>query len=150
MNITKIIYIIGVPIGNIFDFTQRAIFILKKSDIIATEDSRKIGLILNFLKIKNKILSINKYNELSMSNIIINYAKNGKNIALISDSGTPLINDPGFFLINHANKNNIKIVPIPGISALTTALSISSIKIQNFNFQGFMPKDVKNKKKILK
>lgn len=136
----KSLYIIGIPIGNIYDFTQRAIFILKNVNIIATEDSRKSGILLNFLNIKNKIVSLNSYNELSVSKKLIETIINNYSIAFISDSGTPLINDPGFYLIKLAYKNNIKVIPIPGISSITTALSISIIKPDNFIFLGFMPK----------
>ncbi|HIH2763117.1 MAG TPA: 16S rRNA (cytidine(1402)-2'-O)-methyltransferase [Candidatus Azoamicus sp.] len=144
----KSLYIIGIPIGSIYDFTQRAIFILKNVNIIATEDSRKSGLLLNFLNIKNKIISLNSYNELSISKKLIEAIINNSSLAFISDSGTPLINDPGFYLIKLAYKNNIKIIPVPGISAITTALSISIIKSNNFIFYGFMPK--KNIQKKLK
>ncbi len=120
----KTLYIVSTPIGNIFDFSQRAIFILKNVDIIATEDSRKIGLLLKFLNIKCKLLSLNNYNEITSTYLIINYINNKKKIALISDAGTPLINDPGFFLINYAYKNKIKIKSIPGVSSLTTILTI--------------------------
>lgn len=146
----KYLYIIGVPIGNIYDFSQRAIFILKNVNIIATEDSRKSGLILNYLNINNKIISLNKYNEISISKNIIEKIKKKLSVALISDAGTPLINDPGFYLIELAFKNNIKVIPIPGISSITTALSISSIKIKNFIFNGFIPKKLIQKKSKIK
>lgn len=146
----KSLYIIGIPIGNIYDFTQRAIFILKNVNIIATEDSRKSGILLNFLNIKNKIMSLNSYNELSISKKLIEAIRNEQSIAFISDSGTPLINDPGFFLIKLAYKNNIKIIPIPGISSVTTALSISEIKSDEFIFYGFIPKkQIQKKTKLI-
>ncbi len=146
----KSLYIIGIPIGSIYDFTQRAIFILKNVNIIATEDSRKSGLLLNFLNIKNKIIPLNSYNELSISKKLIEAIINNYSIAFISDSGTPLINDPGFYLIQLAYKNNIKIIPIPGISSITTALSISMIKPDDFIFYGFMSKKhIQKKSKLM-
>ncbi|HIH2762188.1 MAG TPA: 16S rRNA (cytidine(1402)-2'-O)-methyltransferase [Candidatus Azoamicus sp. MARI] len=145
----KTLYIIGIPIGSIYDFTQRAIFILKNVNIIATEDSRKSGILLNFLNIKNKTVPLNSYNELSISKKLIEAIINNYSIAFISDSGTPLINDPGFYLIQLAYKNNIKVIPIPGISSITTALSISIIKSENLTFYGFMPKKQTQKKSIL-
>lgn len=137
----KSLYIIGIPIGNIYDFSQRAIFILKNVNIIATEDSRKCGKILNFLNIKNKIVSLNDINEISISKKLIDEIKKNSSVAFISDSGTPLISDPGFYLIDLAYKNQIEIIPIPGISSITTALSISIIKSNDFIFHGFLPKN---------
>lgn len=134
------LYSIGVPIGNIFDFSQRAIFILKNVDIIATEDSRKTGFLLKFLNIKTKLISLRAGNEFLLSNFLINKIKDGASVAFVSDSGTPLISDPGFFLLDCAYKNNIKVIPVPGISAFLTALSISSFDIESFVFEGFVPK----------
>ena len=136
----KVLYVVGIPIGNIFDFSQRAIFILKNVDIVATEDSRKAGLLLKFLNIKSKMISFNSYNEIALSNFLLYCIKNNISIALISDSGTPLLSDPGFFLIDLFYKNNIKIIAIPGISSLSTVLSISIFNIYNFIFEGFLPK----------
>lgn len=131
-----------------FDFTHRAILILKNVDVIATEDSRKLGLILKFLNFKNKILSLNIYNEITISKILINYIKSNKSVALVSDCGTPLINDPGFFLINFAYKNNIDVLPVPGISSFLTSLSISYFIYDNFIFEGFIPKNFHHKNKL--
>lgn len=145
----KSLYIIGIPIGNIYDFTQRAVFILKNVNIIATEDSKKSGILLRFLNIRNKIITLNSYNELSISKKLIELLKKNFSIAFISDSGTPLIKDPGFYLVKLAYKNNIKIIPIPGISSITTALSISIIKPNDFTFYGFIPKNHTQKKSKL-
>ena len=150
MHSNHILYIVGIPIGNIFDFSQRALFILKNVDIIATEDSRKAGILLKFLNIKNKLISLNIHNEISVSYFLLKNIKNGLSIALISDSGTPLINDPGFFLIKLFCKNNIKISPIPGISSITTTLSISTLDTNKFIFSGFLPKNIIYKKNYLK
>lgn len=136
----NVLYSVGVPIGNIFDFSQRAIFILKNVDIIATEDSRKTGFLLKFLNIKTKLISLRSENEFLVSKFLINKITNGASVAFVSDSGTPLISDPGFFLLDCAYKNNIKVIPVPGISAFLTALSISSFDIENFIFEGFLPK----------
>ncbi len=144
------LYLVGSPIGNIFDFSQRAIIILKKADIIASEDTRKTEIILRFLKIKNKIISLNKHNEIFITEKIKKYLDLGKNIAIISDSGTPIINDPGYFLTTIMNKNNIKIKVIPGTSALTTSIIISQINMNEFNFYGFMNKNEIIKKQMLR
>jgi len=143
------LYVVGIPIGNIFDFSQRAIFILKNVDIIATEDSRKAGLLLKFLNIKSKLISLNSYNEISLSYFFINNIKNGSSIALISDSGTPLISDPGFFLVELFYKNNLRVIPIPGVSSFLTALSISAFNVDCFIFEGFLPKKDVYKKAYL-
>ncbi|HIH2763431.1 MAG TPA: 16S rRNA (cytidine(1402)-2'-O)-methyltransferase [Candidatus Azoamicus sp.] len=104
---------------------------------------------LKFLNIKNKIITLNSYNELSISKKLIEAIINNYSVAFISDSGTPLINDPGYYLINLAYKNNIKIIPIPGTSSIITALSISIIKPDNFIFYGFMPKkNIQKKSKL--
>lgn len=151
MNFNKsTLYIIGVPIGNITDFTQKAIFTIKKVDIIAAETFQKTNILIKFLNInKKKLIIINKLNEISLSYKLINYIKDGKNIAIVSDAGMPLINDPGFFLIKYAYKNNIKINIIPGVSALTAALSASYFDIKTFTFHGFIPKKAENKKIVL-
>jgi len=146
----NILYVIGIPIGNIFDFSQRAIFILKNVNIIATEDSRKSGILLKFLNIKNKLISLNKHNEIFISYLLLKNIKNGLSIALISDSGTPLLSDPGFFLINLFYKNNIKISPVPGISSITTIISVSMLNINKFIFSGFLPKNLLYKTVYLK
>ncbi len=145
----KTLYIVGIPIGNIFDFSQRAIFILKNVDVIITEDTRKTGFLLKFLNLKKKLISINSYNEKELSFFLISSIKKGLSIALVSDSGTPLISDPGFFFIYLAYKNDIRIMPIPGTSSVSTLLSISPFNINKFIFEGFLPKNKRCKKKVL-
>lgn len=137
----KSLYIVGIPIGNIFDFSQRAIFVLKNVNIIATEDSRKTGFLLKFLNIRTKLISLRICNEFFLSQILIDKIKSGISIAFVSDSGTPLISDPGFFLLQSAYKNRIRVIPIPGISSFLTALSISSLFVDHFIFEGFLPKN---------
>lgn len=144
MPLTKSLYIISIPIGNIYDFTQRAIFILKNVDMLIVEDTKKSSLLLKKLRIKKKIISLNIYNEIIISKKIINLIKNKKSAAYISDSGTPLINDPGYYLIKTAYKNLIKIIPIPGSSSITTLLSITLFD-NKFIFNGFLPKKTQQK-----
>lgn len=146
----NVLYSVGVPIGNIFDFSQRAIFILKNVNIIATEDSRKTGFLLKFLNIKTKLISLRSCNELLLSKFLIDKIKAGGSVAFVSDSGTPLISDPGFFLLDCAYKNSVTVVPVPGISAFLTALSVSSFNIENFIFEGFLPKKKLYKEIFLK
>jgi 16S rRNA (cytidine1402-2'-O)-methyltransferase len=136
----NVLYVVGSPIGNFFDFSNRAIFILKKVDFIIAEDSRKIGFLLSFLNFSNKIIVLNVENEKKVCLDLIGYIKNGFSAALVSDSGTPCISDPGHFLIKSAYINKIKVVAIPGSSVVSTVLSICSFNVNRFIFDGFLPK----------
>ena len=132
------LYIVSTPIGNLKDITIRALEILKQSDFILCEDTRISKNLLNKYEIKSKLISNHKFNEKKNILKIIEYLKSGKIISLISDAGTPAISDPGSVLVNECVKNNIKIVPIPGPSAVATAISISGFSDQFF-FYGFLP-----------
>tara|TARA_B110000003_G_C16620932_1_gene523103 strand:+ start:1066 stop:1929 length:864 start_codon:yes stop_codon:yes gene_type:complete len=138
------LYIVSTPIGNLKDITLRAIDTLKKSDFILCEDTRVSKNLLDRYEIKSKLISNHKFNEKKNIFKIINYLKSGKIISLISDAGTPSISDPGVILINECVKNDIKIIPIPGPSAVATAVSISGFSDQFF-FYGFFP----DKKQVL-
>ncbi len=132
------LYIVSTPIGNLKDITIRALEILKQSDFILCEDTRTSKNLLNKYEIKSKLISNHKFNEKKNTLKIIEYLKSGKIISLISDAGTPAISDPGSVLVNECIKNDIKIVPIPGPSAVLTAISISGFSDQFF-FCGFLP-----------
>ena len=132
------LYIVSTPIGNLKDITIRAIEILKQSDFILCEDTRISKNLLNKYNIKSKLISNHKFNEKKNTLKIIENLKSGKIISLISDAGTPAISDPGSVLVNECAKNNIKIIPIPGPSAVATAISISGFSDQFF-FNGFLP-----------
>jgi len=132
------LYIVSTPIGNLKDITIRALEILKQSDFILCEDTRISKNLLNKYEIKSKLISNHKFNEKKNILKIIEYLKSGKIISLISDAGTPAISDPGTVLVNECVKNNIKIVPIPGPSAVATAISISGFS-DRFLFYGFLP-----------
>ena len=142
------LYIVSTPIGNLEDITIRAIDVLKKSDIIVCEDTRRSIKLLNFLKIKKKLISYHKFNEKKQTPIIIEHIKRGKILSLICDAGTPLLSDPGKFLANCCLENKINLMPMPGPSAITTAMSISGFKDQ-FLFYGFLPKTEKELEKVL-
>ena len=142
------LYIVSTPIGNLNDITFRAIEMLKNSDIILCEDTRHSSKLLNHFKIKKKLISYHKFNEKKQVLNIIKYINQGKIISLISDAGTPLLSDPGRILVNQCIKDGIKIVPIPGVSSITTAMSVSGFK-DHFLFYGFLPKKEKELKKIL-
>ena len=142
------LYIVSTPIGNLDDITFRALEVLNNSDIILCEDTRRSLKLLNHFKIKKKLVSYHKFNERKQVKNIIEYINQGKILSLISDAGTPMLSDPGRILINDCIVNKIKIVPIPGVSAITTAMSISGFKDQ-FLFYGFLPKTEKELEKEL-
>ena len=132
------LYLVSTPIGNLKDITFRAIDTLKKSDYILCEDTRVSKNLLDRYEIKSSLISYHKFNEKKILTKIISLLKSGKVISLISDAGTPNISDPGIILINECIKNNIKIFPIPGPSAVVTAVSISGFS-DKFFFYGFFP-----------
>ena len=138
------LYLVSTPLGNLKDITLRAIEILKKSNYILCEDTRVSKNLLDKYKIKSKLISNHKFNEKKNVLKIVEYLKSGKIISLISDAGTPSISDPGSILVNECIKNQINIFPIPGPSAVTTAISISGFS-DKFLFYGFLP----DKKKLL-
>ena len=145
---TKTLYIVSTPIGNLDDITIRAIEVLKNSDIILCEDTRHSLKLLNHLKIKKKLISYHKFNEKKELEKIIKYLNEGKILSLISDAGTPSLSDPGRLLIQTCVEENIKVIPIPGVSSITASMSISGFKDQ-FLFYGFLPKTEKELEKIL-
>ena len=126
------------PIGNLKDISQRAIDILKQSDIILCEDTRVAKKLLNHYNIESNLISNHKFNEKKNVNKIIDYFKSKNKISLISDAGTPLISDPGNIIVNACIENKIRIVPIPGVSAVTAAISVSGFS-NDFYFKGFLP-----------
>ena len=138
------LYVVSTPIGNLSDISHRAIQTLKKSDYILCEDTRISKILLNKFDIKSNLISYHKFNEKKNLNKIIKLLKSGCLISLISDAGTPNISDPGNILINECLKNNIHISPVPGPTAVTSAVSISGFS-DKFIFYGFLPE----KKKIL-
>ena len=144
----KNLYIVSTPIGNLDDITLRALDVLKKTDIILCEDTRRSLKLLNHFKIKKKLLSYHKFNEKKKLSKIIEYINEGKILSLISDAGTPLLSDPGKVLVNKCIEENINIVPIPGVSSITASMSTSGFS-DKFLFYGFLPKTDKELEKIL-
>ena len=132
------LYLVSTPIGNLKDITLRAIEILKKSTYILCEDTRVSRILLDRYEIKSRLISNHKFNESKNLNKIIDLLKSGETIALISDAGTPSISDPGAILVNECIRNDIQIIPIPGPSAVATAVSISGFS-EKFIFHGFLP-----------
>ena len=146
---TNSLYIVSTPIGNLDDITLRAIDVLKNSDIILCEDTRRSLKLFNHLKIKKKLVPYHKFNEKKQFPNIIEHIKEGKILSLISDAGTPLLSDPGRLLLNKCLEKQIKIVPIPGVSSITAAMTASGFKDQ-FLFYGFLPKTENEVDKVLR
>lgn len=144
-----ILYVVATPIGNLEDITFRAINTLKNVDIIAAEDTRHTLKLLNYYEISKHLISYHRHNEEIKSEELINELKNGKNIALVSDAGTPGICDPGEIVIKKCIQENIKVIPIPGACAFVNALIGSGINTDTFLFLGFLPLNKKNRKQKL-
>lgn len=138
IRVTKMLYIVSTPIGNLQDITLRALEILQSVDYIACEDTRQTIKLLNHYNIKKPLVSYHSYNLKQRGGQILNDLNSGKSIALVSDSGTPGISDPGARLISEAIKAGINICPIPGPSAAIAALSASGMPTDNFYFVGFL------------
>ena len=143
------LYIVGTPIGNLDDITSRALKILNTVDIIACEDTRHSKHLLSKFSINKKLISLHQHNEKNKSEFLIKEIQNGKTIAYVSDAGTPGISDPGAYLVNKALDAKIKVVPIPGASAITTAFSVAGIISTQFNFYGFLPNTDSKSKKVI-
>lgn len=133
------LYIVSTPIGNLGDITERALRILAEVDLIACEDTRHTNKLLTHFSIKNKTLSLHDHNERQRQDQIANLLQEGKNIALVSDAGTPLISDPGFHIVKYLRELNLSVVPVPGACALIAALSASGLPTNRFTFEGFLP-----------
>jgi len=133
------LYLVATPIGNLEDITLRAINILKKVDLIAAEDTRHTLKLLNHLEISKPLISYHRHNEEIKSEELINKLLDGKNIAVVTDAGTPGISDPGEEIVKVAIQNNIEIIPIPGACAAVNALIISGLSTKEFVFLGFLP-----------
>ena len=149
MQIMSILYIVSTPIGNLKDISFRAIETLKEVGLILCEDTRVTKKLLNRYQIKKPLLSYHQHSKLKKINYILDLLKEGKDLALVSDAGTPGISDPGNKLIERVVEemgNQVNIIPIPGVSAVTAAVSISGFPMDKFIFMGFPPKKRKRKK----
>ena len=147
-NLSKILYVIPTPIGNLKDITLRAIEVLKSVDLIIAEDTRNSKKLLNHYEINVPIKSYHMYNEHTKVNFFIDKLLNGEKIALISDAGTPSISDPGFLIIREAIKNKIKVECLPGATALIPAIVSSGLSTERFVFEGFLPSKKGRKSRI--
>ncbi len=142
------LYLVSTPIGNMEDITFRALNVLKKSDIILCEDTRRSGKLLSYFNIKNKLIPYHKFNEEKISDRIIDSIKKNKIVSLISDAGTPTISDPGMILVKKCIQENLFVFPVPGPSAVTSAVSASGFS-DKYLFYGFLVKKEKELEKIL-
>ena len=137
---TGTLYVVATPLGNLEDITLRAIKILKESGAIACEDTRRASILLKHLEITGKkLVSYHNYNEPKAIGQIIALLKEGTDVSLITDAGTPVISDPGYALLHALHEQNLPVIPIPGPSALTAALSVCPLPVNNFFFAGFLP-----------
>ena len=143
------LYIVATPIGNIGDITDRAKLILSQADIVAAEDTRTTGILFNILGIRNKIVSNHKFNEKSQVDYLLAQIENGKNVALVSDAGTPCISDPGGIIVKAAVQRGINVVGVCGASSVITALSVCGFYFKTFTFYGFLPKEIKEIRKLI-
>ena len=146
---TGTLFIVATPIGNLDDITFRAFEVLKSVDFVLAEDTRHSKKLLSHLDISKPIRAFHEHNEREKTKAIISEIYSGKSIALISDAGTPLISDPGYFLVAQAKKEGLKVVPIPGPTALITALSASGLASDSFTFLGFLPSKKTARVKLL-
>src|SRR5436190_1278386 len=133
------LYIVSTPIGNLEDITQRALRILREVDLIACEDTRHTRKLLNHFGIDKKTISYHEHNETDRADELCELMNAGKEVALVSDAGTPLISDPGFRVVNLAIENGIPVVVIPGVTAFTAALAGSGLPSDHLFFAGFLP-----------
>ena len=148
MSNTGQLFVVGTPIGNLEDVTLRAISTLQSVDIILAEDTRNSKKLLDAHKIETKMISYHEHSNDKEIKKIIDLLLEGKDLALISDAGTPTISDPGYGLIRDCIKHDIVIIPIPGVSAITAAMSVSGLPSDSFTFVGFLPQKKGRLKKI--
>jgi len=143
------LYVVGTPIGNLDDFSKRAVDTLNLVDVILCEDTRHSMILLNHYDIKKRCISYHKFNEKEKVDSIIDMLKKGLNVAIITDAGLPCVSDPGYILVEAARLNDIEVIGVGGISASVTALSISGLKNDSFTFYGFFPRENKDKKSLI-
>lgn len=132
------VYLVPTPIGNLEDMTFRAINVLKEVDVIFSEDTRVTLQLLNHFEIKNKLIALHDHNEEIVKDKVIEYLKNGKNVAIVTDRGTPIISDPGYKTVKYIKDNGYNVIGLPGACAFVPALIASSINSEHFTFYGFL------------
>jgi 16S rRNA (cytidine1402-2'-O)-methyltransferase len=143
------LYVVPTPIGNLGDITHRALEVLKGVDLIAAEDTRHTGLLLQHFAINARLFALHDHNEQQKADHLLAKLQEGQSIALVSDAGTPLINDPGYHLVRRCREAGIRIVPLPGACAAITALSAAGLASDRFCYEGFLPAKTKGRKDTL-
>ncbi|QKJ88770.1 Ribosomal RNA small subunit methyltransferase I [Paramixta manurensis] len=133
------LYIVPTPIGNLGDITQRALTVLTSVDLVAAEDTRHTGLLLQHFAINARLFALHDHNEQQKAELLLAKLQEGQSIALVSDAGTPLINDPGYHLVHRCREAGIRVVPLPGACAAITALSAAGLPSDRFCYEGFLP-----------
>jgi len=133
------LYLVATPIGHLGDITYRAVDILKRVDLIAAEDTRKTGILLRHYGIQRPTISYHSYNLKTQTTRLVEKLKQGQSVALVSDAGTPGISDPGYHLVKACTQEQIRVIPVPGATALISALIVSGLPTQRFAFEGFLP-----------
>ncbi len=142
------LYVVATPIGNLADFSYRAVNILQQVELIAAEDTRHVKILLQHYGITTKIMSLHQHNEIHAAPQLIAKIQQGLSIALVSDAGTPLLSDPGMPLVKLAKEQGIQVLPIPGACALIAALSVAGLPVNRFCFEGFLPRTSVARKKF--
>ena len=143
------LYIVATPIGNLADLTVRAQQVLASVDVIACEDTRHTSKLLQHLGLRKPLLSVHEHNERERIEQVAQHLRDGQNMALVSDAGTPLISDPGYPLVQGLRQLGLKVVPVPGVSAIITALSAAGLPTDRFTFEGFLPHKAGSKREKL-
>ncbi len=147
---TAILYVVSTPIGNLEDLSPRAVETLKKVDLIAAEDTRHSGRLMQHFGISTPMLAVHDHNERARAQMLVNKLAQGQSIALISDAGTPLISDPGYHLVSAVRNAGYQVVPVVGPCALIAGLSVSGLATDRFSFYGFLPAKTSGRKQQLK
>ncbi|MDG2079576.1 MAG: 16S rRNA (cytidine(1402)-2'-O)-methyltransferase, partial [Pseudomonadales bacterium] len=143
------LYVVSTPIGNLADMTHRAVQVLQGADLIAAEDTRHSGQLLQHFDIDTPMAAYHDHSDAMVAERLLEKIEAGQAVALISDAGTPLIADPGYKLVSQARARNIRVVPVPGASALITALSVAGLPTDRFIFEGFLPAKAEGRRKQL-
>lgn len=143
------LYIVGLPIGNAADITLRALWVLTSADVIAAEDTRETKKLLERFSISVPTVSVREHNEIAQSHMIIERLQKGEKVAMVTDAGTPAVSDPGARLVREVLKAGFRVIPIPGASAVITALSAAGLEPAGFQFVGFLPPQAKARREAL-
>lgn len=143
------LYVVPTPIGNLGDITQRALAVLQGVDLVAAEDTRHTGLLLQHFAINARLFALHDHNEQQKAELLLAKLQEGQSIALVSDAGTPLINDPGYHLVRRCREAGIRVVPLPGACAAIAALSAAGLPSDRFCYEGFLPAKTKGRKDAL-